>query len=389
MSSPATATPTTLNVPLSLYIHIPWCVRKCPYCDFNSHEQKDTLPEQAYISAMLEDLDQDLAFIQGRELQSIFIGGGTPSLFSPEAYQRLLTELQHRIRFAPDIEITLEANPGTVEQSHFNGYRESGINRLSIGVQSFDPSQLQKLGRIHDSDDALRAISCAQKAGFSNFNVDLMHGLNNQSQAEAVQDINLAINAGAPHISWYQLTIEPNTEFYKRPPRLPLETDMHRIQNAGSQALSDAGFQRYEVSAYAKAGHQSRHNLNYWQFGDYLAIGAGAHGKITQENGQIIRYQKTRKPEDYLSRSPSRSSKIDTIAADDLPLEFMMNALRLRQGFSAELFEQRTNLSWQVIADTISRLTNTSLLMVDQDKYAPTHRGYDMLDSILAEFLPD
>ncbi len=376
-------------VPLSLYIHIPWCVRKCPYCDFNSHEQKGELPEQAYINAMLEDLDQDLGFIQDRELQSIFIGGGTPSLFSPQAYKTLFRELRTRLKFTDDIEITLEANPGTVEQARFDGYRQVGINRLSIGVQSFNPSQLKKLGRIHNNDDALRAIACAQNAGFDNFNVDLMHGLNNQSQEDALCDLKLAIDAGTPHISWYQLTIEPNTEFFKRPPSLPIETEMHRIQSAGFNKLSAAGFGRYEVSAFAMPGRQSSHNLNYWQFGDYLAIGAGAHGKITQANGDIIRYQKTRKPEDYLLRSPSRSSKTEIISPADLPLEFMMNALRLQQGFTAALFERRTGLAWSAISTTMNNFICRGLLQKHGDKYSPTPRGYDMLDSVLAEFLPD
>ena len=377
------------EVPLALYIHIPWCVRKCPYCDFNSHEKKGELPEQAYIEAMLEDLDQDLEFIQGRELQSIFIGGGTPSLFSPQAYQTLFKELRARLHFAPDIEITLEANPGTVEQASFDGYRHAGINRLSIGVQSFDAKQLQKLGRIHSNDDALRAIACARNAGFDNFNVDLMHGLNDQTQDDALRDLQIAIDAGAPHISWYQLTIEPNTEFFKRPPSLPVETEMHRIQSAGFDLLAESSFGRYEVSAFAKAGHQARHNLNYWQFGDYLAIGAGAHGKISQVNGELIRYQKTRKPEDYLSRAPSRTSKTDIIARADLPLEFMMNALRLQTGFSASLFESRTGLAWQTINHTIDKFISTGLLQLVGGNYSPTPRGYDMLDSVLAEFLTD
>lgn len=377
------------QLPLSLYVHIPWCVRKCPYCDFNSHEQKSELPEQAYIAAMLEDLDQDVGFIQHRELQSIFIGGGTPSLFSPSAYQTLFAELRKRLKFADDIEITLEANPGTVEQARFNAYRQVGINRLSIGVQSFDPAQLKKLGRIHNSDDALRAIACAQNAGFDNFNVDLMHGLNDQSKEDALRDLEIAIDAGAPHISWYQLTIEPNTEFFKRPPTLPIETEMHRIQSAGFKTLSAANFSRYEVSAFAKPNHQSRHNLNYWQFGDYLAIGAGAHGKITQAQGGIIRYQKTRKPEDYLSRAPSRTSKSEDIDPSDLPLEFLMNALRLRQGFSSALFEARTGLAWSSIAPRIEDLISDGLLQKQQAAYSPTERGYEMLDSVLAEFLPD
>ncbi|MEX1667912.1 radical SAM family heme chaperone HemW [Zhongshania guokunii] len=376
-------------IPLSLYIHIPWCVRKCPYCDFNSHEQKGELPEQVYVAAMLEDFKQDVDFIQGRELQSIFIGGGTPSLFSAAAYETLFRGLQQHLKFADNIEITLEANPGTLEQGRFEGYREVGINRLSIGVQSFDPVQLQKLGRIHNSDDALRAISCAQQAGFSNFNVDLMHGLNEQTPDDALRDLNTAIAAGAPHISWYQLTIEANTEFYKRPPLLPVETEMHRIQHAGGALLAANNFARYEISAFAKPGHQARHNLNYWQFGDYLAIGAGAHGKISRANGDILRYQKTRKPEDYLLRKLSRSSKTELIAAVDLPLEFMMNALRLQQGFTRQLFSERTGLNSQAIEATLSRLKQQGLLHEENLLICPTPRGFELVDSILAEFLPD
>lgn len=374
-------------IPLSLYIHIPWCVRKCPYCDFNSHERNGELPEQAYVAAMLEDFAEDLDFIQGRVLQSIFIGGGTPSLFSAAAYETLFKGLQQHLKFAEDIEITLEANPGTLEQGRFEDYRKLGINRLSIGVQSFDASQLKKLGRIHNSDDALRAIAAAQQAGFTNFNVDLMHGLNEQTPDDALRDLNTAIAAGAPHISWYQLTIETNTEFYKRPPQLPLETEMHRIQQAGFALLSANDFTRYEISAFAKPGHQARHNLNYWQFGDYLAIGAGAHGKISQTNGQIYRYQKTRKPEDYLQRLASRTSKQKAIAAADLSLEFMMNALRLEQGFSRQLFNERTGISSQSINGVISKLCQQNLLTESRQLIRPTQRGFELIDSILSEFL--
>ncbi|AKH68299.1 putative oxygen-independent coproporphyrinogen III oxidase [Spongiibacter sp. IMCC21906] len=375
--------------PLSLYVHVPWCVRKCPYCDFNSHAKTAELPESAYIDALIEDLDQDVSFIQDRPLQSIFIGGGTPSLFSATAYQRLLAALKQRLHFSDDIEITLEANPGTLEQGRFEGYREAGINRLSIGVQSFDGEQLTKLGRVHNSDDALKAIATAQAAGYSNFNIDLMHGLNEQSQADALQDLQIAIDAGAPHISWYQLTIEPNTEFYSRPPTLPVETEIMTIQRQGFALLAKAGFQRYEVSAFARAGHQARHNLNYWQFGDYLALGAGAHGKITTANGDILRYQKTRKPEDYLKRSPSRSSKSEVIAPEDIPLEFMMNALRLSEGFSQTLFEQRSGLNWTIVADTIKTLQARGLIQEQAGQFKATQRGFVMLDSLLGEFLAE
>lgn len=379
--------------PLSLYIHIPWCVRKCPYCDFNSHAKQGELPESEYVAAMLEDLDQDLAFVQGRKIQSIFIGGGTPSLFTPRAYQALFAGLQERLDFAADIEITLEANPGTLEQGRFSEYRQLGINRLSIGVQSFDPQQLKKLGRIHSADDARRAIASALESGFNTFNIDLMHGLNEQSTEQALSDLHIALDQGAPHISWYQLTIEPNTEFYSRPPPLPLDAEIHTIQTAGFALLEERGFERYEISAFARPGHRAGHNLNYWQFGDYLALGAGAHGKVSVINNsgkieQIFRYQKTRRPEDYLCRSSSRNSKREKISGNDLPLEFMMNALRLSSGFSPELFEQRTGLNWHSIGAIVDRLVDCQMLEWQGERLRPSHRGRELTDSLLGEFLP-
>ena len=372
--------------PLSLYIHIPWCVRKCPYCDFNSHAQRGDLPEAAYIAAMLEDLDQDLDYIQGRELASIFIGGGTPSLFSANAYAQLFEGLRQRLRFSRDIEITLEANPGTLEQGRFAAYRELGINRLSIGVQSFDAQQLEKLGRIHSAGDALAAIASARDAGYDNFNIDLMHGLSGQIEADALNDLRIAIDSGAPHISWYQLTIEANTEFYKRPPELPQESALMTMQRAGFALLSDAGLTRYEVSAFARDGRRARHNLNYWRFGDYLALGAGAHGKVTLASG-VRRYQKTRKPEDYLSRSPSRTSQSQGVIDADLPFEFMMNALRLRGGVESALYSQRTGLPLAAIAPTLERLQARGLLIDDPQRIACSERGFAFIDSILSEFL--
>ena len=372
--------------PLSLYIHIPWCVRKCPYCDFNSHAQRGDLPEAAYIAAMLEDLDQDLDYIQGRELASIFIGGGTPSLFSANAYAQLFEGLRQRLRFSRDIEITLEANPGTLEQGRFAAYRELGINRLSIGVQSFDAEQLEKLGRIHSAGDALAAIASARDAGYDNFNIDLMHGLSGQTEADALNDLRIAIDSGAPHISWYQLTIEANTEFYKRPPELPQESALMTMQRAGFALLSDAGLTRYEVSAFARDGRRARHNLNYWRFGDYLALGAGAHGKVTLASG-VRRYQKTRKPEDYLSRSPSRTSQSQGVIDADLPFEFMMNALRLRRGVESALYSQRTGLPLAAIAPTLERLQARGLLIDDPQRIACSERGFAFIDSILSEFL--
>ena len=372
--------------PLSLYIHIPWCVRKCPYCDFNSHAQRGDLPEAAYIAAMLEDLDQDLDYIQGRELASVFIGGGTPSLFSANAYAQLFEGLRQRLRFSRDIEITLEANPGTLEQGRFAAYRELGINRLSIGVQSFDAEQLDKLGRIHSAGDALAAIASARDAGYDNFNIDLMHGLSGQTEADALNDLRIAIDSGAPHISWYQLTIEANTEFYKRPPELPQESALMTMQRAGFTLLSDAGLTRYEVSAFARDGRRARHNLNYWRFGDYLALGAGAHGKVTLASG-VRRYQKTRKPEDYLSRSPSRTSQSQGVIDADLPFEFMMNALRLRGGVESALYSQRTGLPLAAIAPTLERLQARGLLIDDPQRIACSERGFAFIDSILSEFL--
>ena len=374
--------------PLSLYIHIPWCVRKCPYCDFNSHARQGELPEFAYVDAMLEDLDQDLGFVQGRSIHSIFIGGGTPSLFSAAAYSRLFAGLRARLGFAADIEITLEANPGTLEVGRFAAYRTLGINRLSIGVQSFHPEQLKKLGRIHSDSDALAAIHSARQADFDNFNIDLMHGLSGQTAAQALADLTTAIDAGAPHISWYQLTIEPNTEFYKRPPQLPVESELGAIQQEGHELLAESGFGRYEVSAYARQGHRAKHNLNYWCFGDYLAIGAGAHGKITvADSREVFRYQKTRKPEDYLSRIGSRTSKREMIVREELPLEFMMNALRLREGVDEALFFQRTGMPLSDINDSLEQLRANGLLVRRKGTIAATDKGFEFLDSVLAEFL--
>ena len=380
---------TAVLPPLALYIHIPWCVRKCPYCDFNSHAQQGELPEADYVAAMLEDLDQDIGYVSDRAIQSVFIGGGTPSLFSADAYRQLFGGLRQRLRFAEDVEITLEANPGTLEQGRFAAYRELGINRLSIGVQSFDPLQLQQLGRIHSGDDARRAIASAQEAGFDNFNVDLMHGLSGQHRIDALRDLDAAIESGASHISWYQLTIEPNTEFYRRPPTLPPEGELAAIQEAGFARLSAAGFQRYEVSAFARPGRQARHNLNYWQFGDYLALGAGAHGKITCSDSDIFRYQKTRKPDDYLARRPSRTARLDSIDVSDRPFEFLMNALRLQEGFSEALFCERSGLSWSSISSQVQKLQSMGLIEQCGEDYRCTARGAELLDSVLTTFLPE
>lgn len=373
--------------PLSLYIHIPWCVRKCPYCDFNSHTSEQALPEARYVDALLADLDFQLAYIQGRELHSIFIGGGTPSLFSAKAIARILQGVEHRIPFSRDIEITLEANPGTFEQEKFAGYRAAGVNRLSIGVQSFNQQHLKNLGRIHDGEEALLAASKAQAAGFDNFNIDLMHGLSEQSAEQALQDLQQAIDLGAPHISWYQLTIEPNTAFYKSPPIIPNDDQLADIQQAGESLLAQQGFQHYEVSAFSQQGQHSRHNSNYWQFGDYLGIGAGAHGKITQLAQQHIKRQwQTRSPADYLSKQNDYSAGSRLLSAEELPLEFIMNALRLHQGFSIALFQQRTGLGFEAIATAINTLSHKQLLHRSGNNIATTALGRRFLNDVLAAF---
>ncbi len=374
---------------LSLYIHIPWCVRKCPYCDFNSHQQGSGLPEADYVTALLEDLDADLGYVQGRELQSIFFGGGTPSLFSAAAIGDILAGVERRIGFAPDIEITLEANPGTAEQERFRAYRAAGVNRLSLGVQSFGKAQLKALGRIHGREEALAAIAMARTAGFERCNIDLMHGLPGQTPEQALTDLDTALEQGVTHLSWYQLTIEPNTEFYKRPPTQPPENQLADIQELGAARLAAAGLQQYEISAYSAPGEHARHNLNYWQFGDYLGIGAGAHAKLSHADGQILRLQKTRRPEDYLARSGSRAGPASAIAHEELALEFMLNALRLTEGFDKALFCARTGLPWASIAARIDSLVARELLRNDGQRIAPTELGRRYLDDVVAAFLPE
>ncbi|MGK0441225.1 MAG: oxygen-independent coproporphyrinogen-3 oxidase [Pseudohongiellaceae bacterium] len=373
--------------PLSLYIHIPWCVRKCPYCDFNSHTSDKTLPETQYVNALLSDLDAQLSFAQNRPLQSIFFGGGTPSLFSANAIKNILNGVRKTIPFTPHIEITLEANPGTFEQDKFQAYRQAGVNRLSIGIQSFDPTHLKNLGRIHGKQEALIAASKAQQAGFDNFNVDLMHGLENQNTAQALADLQQAIDLGAQHISWYQLTIEPNTAFYKSPPIIPLDDQLADIQQAGEQLLADNGFIQYEVSAFSKLAKQSEHNLNYWQFGDYIGIGAGAHGKITLLEQQSIQRQwQTRSPKDYLDSHKAFTSGHRLISVDERPLEFMMNALRLNQGFSLELFEQHTGLPYSHITSSTNALIDKGLLQKSSRHITPTTLGRRFLNDLLEAF---
>ncbi|MEB2872773.1 radical SAM family heme chaperone HemW [Pseudomonas rhizosphaerae] len=373
--------------PLALYIHIPWCVRKCPYCDFNSHAASPVLPEEEYVDALLADLDQDLPAVYGRPLSSIFFGGGTPSLFSAAALGRLLAGVEQRIAFAPDIEITLEANPGTFEQDKFVAYRKLGINRLSIGIQSFQPQKLEALGRIHTGDEALRAAEMARRAGFDNFNLDLMHGLPDQSLEEALDDLRQAIALAPTHLSWYQLTLEPNTVFWNQPPELPEDDILWDIQEAGQALLAEHGFSQYEVSAYARPGKAARHNLNYWSFGDFIGIGAGAHGKLSHPDGRIVRTWKTRLPKDYLNPAKQFKAGEKSLAADELPFEFLMNALRLTQGVDAELFAKRTGLPLQSLAAARAEAEQKGLLQVEPTRLVATARGQLFLNDLLQYFL--
>lgn len=372
---------------LALYIHIPWCVRKCPYCDFNSHAAGPTLPEEEYVDALLADLDTDLQHVHGRPLTSIFFGGGTPSLFSDHALGRLLEGVERRVAFAPDIEITLEANPGTFEQAKFRGYRSLGINRLSIGVQSFQQAKLKALGRIHDGDEAIRAADMARAAGFDNFNLDLMHGLPEQSIEDALFDLRTAISQGPTHLSWYQLTMEPNTVFWSQPPQLPEDDLLWDIQEAGQALLAAEGYTQYEVSAYARPGKQARHNLNYWTFGDFLGIGAGAHAKLSTPAGRIQRTWKTRLPKDYLDRSKAFQAGERVLEADELPFEYLMNVLRLTEGVPSELFGQRTGLPLQQLAEARREAEQRGLLQSDPARLVATPKGQLFLNDLLQLFL--
>ncbi|WP_285408111.1 radical SAM family heme chaperone HemW [Pseudomonas sp. FR229a] len=384
-SSPRAPLPTL--PPLALYIHIPWCVRKCPYCDFNSHTASPVLPEQEYVDALLADLDQDLHAVYGRELTSIFFGGGTPSLFSADALGRLLQGVEQRIPFAADIEITLEANPGTFEQEKFVAYRKLGINRLSIGIQSFQQEKLEALGRIHNGDEAVRAAGMARQAGFDNFNLDLMHGLPDQSLDDALSDLRQAIALKPTHISWYQLTLEPNTVFWNQPPVLPEDDTLWDIQEAGQALLAEHGYAQYEVSAYAQPDRPARHNLNYWSFGDFIGIGAGAHGKLSHPDGRIVRTWKTRLPKDYLNPAKSFQAGEKSLSNDEMPFEFLMNALRLTAGVESRLYPERTGLSLDSLAEGRREAEQSGLLQVEPSRLAATERGQLFLNDLLQQFL--
>ncbi|KGA37518.1 MULTISPECIES: radical SAM family heme chaperone HemW [Pectobacterium] len=373
--------------PLSLYIHIPWCVQKCPYCDFNSHALKGDVPHQEYVDHLLADLDADLPLTSGRELHSIFIGGGTPSLLSAEAMQALLDGVRARIPLTPDAEITMEANPGTVEADRFSGYQRAGINRISIGVQSFDPQKLTRLGRIHGPDEAKRAAQLATGLGLRSFNLDLMHGLPDQSLDEALDDLRQAIALNPPHLSWYQLTIEPNTLFSSRPPTLPDDDALWDIYEQGHALLSAAGYQQYETSAYAKPGYQCQHNLNYWRFGDYLGIGCGAHGKLTFSDGRILRTVKVRHPRGYMQGT--YLDKQHDVANDDRPFEFFMNRFRLLEAAPREDFTAYTGLEEHSIRPQLDQALAQGYLTETATHWQITEHGKLFLNSLLELFLAE
>lgn len=378
----------TTPIPLTLYIHIPWCVRKCPYCDFNSHQVRGDISETHYIDKLLDDLDKDLPKVWGRRLSAIFIGGGTPSLFSPQSFDKLLRAIHARLPFASDLEITLEANPGTIEQQKFNGYHKAGINRLSIGIQSFNDKHLKKLGRIHDTQEAQRAVECAKNAGFSNFNLDLMYGLPEQNESEAINDLNTAIQLNPTHLSWYQLTIEPNTLFFHKPPVLPEDDIIWDIQSAGEELLNEAKFEHYEVSAFAKKKFQCTHNLNYWEFGDYLGIGAGAHSKITNfSNNTVTRYWKIKHPQAYLESTDNFIAGEKTLTQNDLSGEFMLNALRLEKGVEIKLMLQRTGLTLRNFEEKLNAAKQKEFLSVENQVIRKTTLGNKFLNNLIEVFL--
>ncbi len=390
----------TLNLelpPLALYIHIPWCVQKCPYCDFNSHAIKQGIPEQEYIAHLIADLQQDLHYVQGRELSTIFIGGGTPSVFSSEGIASLLANVATLIPFAADIEITMEANPGTVEAERFTGYVEAGVNRFSIGVQSFAEDQLKRLGRIHNPAEACKAAELAKgllssttlkHGALKSFNLDLMHGLPEQSLEAALADLHQAISLQPPHLSWYQLTIEPNTVFASKPPVLPEDELLWDIQEQGHALLSANGYQQYETSAYCREGYQCRHNLNYWRFGDYIGIGCGAHGKITlPAEQQIVRTVKIKHPKGYMDISRGYIDSVNAIDHEDLAFEFFMNRFRLLEPCPHAEFAAYTGLSIESVQPILARAEQLGLVSVHQHNWQITPRGVRYLNELLQLFL--
>lgn len=378
------------TIPLSLYIHIPWCVKKCPYCDFNSHALKNQLPEQEYLDALIADLQIDLPLAQGREIKTIFFGGGTPSLISPKGIANLLQRVASLITLATDIEITLEVNPGTVEHHSLAEYRASGVNRISLGAQSFNDDKLQALGRIHKAENTIAVIEQIQQANFHSYNIDLMHGLPQQTVAEAILDLQTALQFKPPHLSWYQLTLEPNTIFYKYPPKLPDDEITWEIQIQGEEILKAAGMQHYEVSAFTQPNHACRHNINYWKFGDYLGIGAGAHSKITNlETFVIQRIWKNRNPKDYLDYTKSFLAGSRILSPAELPSEYMLNRLRLFQGFDLNEYQLATGLPIESIAEIIDKTCSKGLITVHNNMLNLTTLGTRFLNDTMQMFLMD
>ncbi len=374
--------------PLSLYAHFPWCVRKCPYCDFNSYTLRDSLPEQRYVEALIEDMEHQAADAAGRALISVFLGGGTPSLFSPAAIERVLAAARALFSFAEDVEITLEANPGTIERGRFGEYRAAGVNRVSLGAQSFNRGTLQTLGRIHSPEETCRAAEELHAAGIANFNLDLMYALPGQDERGAIEDIERAIALEPAHLSHYQLTIETGTAFAAAPPALPSDDVAAEMLAACQERLIRAGFGQYETSAYALEGRMARHNCNYWEFGDYLGVGAGAHGKLSDpEQGRIVRTAQMREPRRYLA-APAGSITRKVVEARDLPFEFMLNALRLTAGFDAASFETRTGLSWSTVVPTLEDLLAIGLMSRVETRWKPSPLGARFLNDVLLRFLP-
>lgn len=377
------------DIPLSIYVHVPWCVRKCPYCDFNSHPLRDGIPESRYVEAVLADLEGEASLAGERQVISVFLGGGTPSLLSGDAVRRLIDGIRQRIDLRPDAEISLEANPGTVDEAHFAAYAAAGVNRLSIGVQSFDDARLAALGRVHSAAEAHSAFNTAIGAGFDDINLDLMYALPGQSVEQALADLEQAVNLAATHLSWYQLTLERNTAFYQAPPSdLPDHDSAAAIAEAGEVLLAGAGYLQYEVSAYSRPGHECTHNRNYWQFGDYIGVGAGAHGKLTLTDGRIERRRKQRHPEAYMDGAVKgdASSGSALLQDEDLVLEFMMNGLRLNDGVPAPLFAERTGLSYEAFAPRLELLKMRGLVEPRDDVIRATVLGRRYLNDLLAVF---
>lgn len=384
--------PLLTTPPLALYVHIPWCVRKCPYCDFNSHAARGEIAESVYLDALRADLQFDAPRIAGRTVTSVFIGGGTPSLFSANGITRLLADIRARLSISREAEITLEANPGTAEASKFAGFRQAGVNRLSIGVQSFRDEHLSALGRIHDSQQARAAVAAAREAGFDSINLDLMFALPAQTAEQALQDLQGAVELEPEQISWYQLTLEPNTLFYRHPPRLPDEDTAWDIQRQGQAFLAARGYRQYEVSAYARPGSECRHNLNYWRFGDYLGIGAGAHGKLSfPEENRIERRWKFRSPADYMAHAGTEAvpGGAEDVAESARMLEFLMNGLRLRQGFAEADYPARTGLTLETLEPMLTECLKLDLLEQMDDRIRCTADGWRLLDSVLERFCVD